>query len=167
MVLGSQTVSEEVLRTVLTEVEGVLNSKPLGYASSNIEDLDPITPNLLLMGWRDSSLPQVIYANTELLGRRSWRHSQVLADQFQASFIQHYLPGQELRQKWNREHPNLNDSALVLVIDSQLPRASWPIGRVVRLLPSQDGRIRVAEVINERTYVGPVAKLIPLPQIDE
>ncbi len=78
------------------------------------------------------------------------------------------MPGQQLRQKWNREHPNLNDSAVVLVIDSQLPRASWPIGRVVRLLPSQDGRIRVAEVaINERTYVRPVAKLIPLPQIDE
>ncbi len=60
----------------------------------------------------DSSLPQVIYANTELLGRRSWRHSQVLADQFWASFIRHYLPGQQLRQKWNREHPNLNDSAV-------------------------------------------------------
>ncbi|KAL1278262.1 hypothetical protein QQF64_024935 [Cirrhinus molitorella] len=93
VVLGSQTVSEVVLRTVLTEVEGVLNSKPLGYTSSNVTDLDPITPNLLLMGRRDSSLPQVIYANTELLGRRSWRHSQFLADQFWTSFIRHYLPG--------------------------------------------------------------------------
>ncbi|XP_039508948.1 uncharacterized protein LOC120484130 [Pimephales promelas] len=168
VVLGSQTVSEEVLRTVLTEVEGVLNSKPLGYASSNISDLDPITPNLLLMGRRDSSLPQVIYANTKLLGRRSWRHSQALVDQFWTSFIRHYLPGQQLRQKWNREKPNLNDSAVVLVIDFQLPRASWPIGRVVRLLPSQDGRVRVAEIdINGKTYVRPVAKLIPLPEIDE
>lgn len=50
MLLGSQPVSEEVLRTVLTEVEGVLNSKPLSYTSSNISDFDPITPNLLLMG---------------------------------------------------------------------------------------------------------------------
>lgn len=41
VVLSSQTVSEEVLWTVLTEVEGVLNSKTLGYISSNISDQDP------------------------------------------------------------------------------------------------------------------------------
>ncbi|KAL0150765.1 hypothetical protein M9458_053923, partial [Cirrhinus mrigala] len=75
VVLGSQTVSEIVQWTVLTEVKGVLNSKPLGYTSSNIADLDPITPNLLLTGRRDSSLSQVVYANTELVGRRSWHHS--------------------------------------------------------------------------------------------
>nr|XP_055033861.1 uncharacterized protein LOC129422150 [Misgurnus anguillicaudatus] len=166
--LGNQTISEEVLRTVLTEIEGVLNSKPLGYASSNISDLDPITPNLLLMGRRDSSLPQVIYANTEFLSRRSWRHSQILADRFWTSFIHNYLPGQQLRQKWNREQPNLNDSTVVLVIDPQLPRASWPVGRVVRLLPSQDGRVRAAEInINDKLYVRPVAKLIPLPKIED
>jgi len=30
VILGAQTVTEEVLRTVLNEVEGILNSKPLG-----------------------------------------------------------------------------------------------------------------------------------------
>lgn len=40
----------------------------LGYVSSDIADPDPITPNCLLMGWRDSSLPQAIYEGPELLG---------------------------------------------------------------------------------------------------
>lgn len=62
-VLGSQVVTEEVLTTVLVEFEEILNSKPLGYVSSNDDDLDPVTPNLLLMGWRDALLPQVIYAD--------------------------------------------------------------------------------------------------------
>ncbi len=48
-VLGSQVVTEEVLTTVLVEVEEILNSKPLGYVSSNANDLDPVTPNLLLI----------------------------------------------------------------------------------------------------------------------
>jgi len=39
--IGSQTVSEEVLMTVLIEVEAILNSIPLGYASANVADLDP------------------------------------------------------------------------------------------------------------------------------
>lgn len=57
--VGSQTVSEDVLYTTLVEVEGILNSKPLGYVSAYIADPDPITPNMLLMGRRDPALPQV------------------------------------------------------------------------------------------------------------
>lgn len=59
--VGAQSVTEEVLRTVLTEVEGILNSKPLGYLSSDVSDIDPVTPNHLLMGRPDGSLPQVVY----------------------------------------------------------------------------------------------------------
>ena len=47
--IGSQTVSEEVLRTVLIEIKSILNSKPLGYVSANVANLDPVTPNYLLM----------------------------------------------------------------------------------------------------------------------
>eukprot|EP00063_Salmo_salar_P073595 XP_014048430.1 PREDICTED: uncharacterized protein LOC106601054 [Salmo salar] len=50
VVLGDQTVTETVLWTVLIEVEGILNSKPLGYLSADIADPNPITPNMLLMG---------------------------------------------------------------------------------------------------------------------
>ena len=54
VVLKDQVLTEEVLMTVLIEVEGILNSKPLGYATSDITDPDPITPNLLLVGQRDA-----------------------------------------------------------------------------------------------------------------
>ncbi len=60
-VLGSQSVPEAVLMTVLLEVEAILNSKPLGYVSSDVADADPVTPSSLLMGRPDGSLPQVIY----------------------------------------------------------------------------------------------------------
>ncbi len=105
--IGVQTVSEEVLRTVLVEVENILNSKPLGYVSSNVADPDPVTPNLLLMGRLDNSLPAVIYPKEEGLSRRRWRHSQVLADHFWSSFVRHYLPNLQARQKWHRTLPNI------------------------------------------------------------
>ncbi|KAL1255106.1 hypothetical protein QQF64_013167 [Cirrhinus molitorella] len=69
------------------EVEGILNYKPLGYVSSDVADPDPVTPNLLLMGRRDASLPQAIYSSSDLLRRRRWRHSQILADRFWIDFI--------------------------------------------------------------------------------
>lgn len=88
--LGAQTVSEEVLRTILLEVESILNSRPLGYVSTDIADPDPVTPNSLLMGRPDCSLPQVVYPESELLSRKRWRHTQVLADQFWKHFIRHF-----------------------------------------------------------------------------
>lgn len=68
-IIQAQTVPEEVLRTVLIEVEGILNSKPLGYVPTDVVDADPVTSNLLLMGRLDPSLPQAVYTESELLSR--------------------------------------------------------------------------------------------------
>ncbi|XP_039516158.1 uncharacterized protein LOC120470642, partial [Pimephales promelas] len=163
-----QTVTEEVLRTVLIEIEGILNSKPLGYVSSDVADPDPVTPNLLVMGRPDPSLPQVLYPESELLSRRRWRHTQVLADQFWRTFIRHYLPALQTRTKWQKEVAPLQSGAVAMIVDPQLPRALWPIGRITKVIPGADGRIRTAEIqVNNRTYTRPVARLVPLPAIPE
>lgn len=105
--LGHQPVNEEVLRTLLVETEGILNSKPLGYTSSDIADQDPVTPNCLLMGRGDSSQPQIAFDSPEILGRCRWRHIQVLADVFWKHFLKHYVPGQHAHQKWQTGAPDL------------------------------------------------------------
>ncbi|XP_049326051.1 uncharacterized protein LOC111195703 [Astyanax mexicanus] len=126
VVLGNQTVMESVLRTVLIEVEGIINSKPLGYISSDVADPDPVTPNLLLMGRKDASLPQAVYSPSDLC-RRRWRHSQILADHFWSNFIRHHLPDLQKLQKWQAETDNLTTDQVVMVVDPQLPRAMWLI----------------------------------------
>nr|XP_061835547.1 uncharacterized protein LOC133618822 [Nerophis lumbriciformis] len=164
--VGTQSVSEEVLRTVLLEVEGILNSKPLRYVSSSITDLDPVTPNSLLMGRPDGSLPQIVYPETELLSRRRWRHSQVLADRFWSSFLRNYLPSLQTRQKWHSTPADLAEGSVVMLVDPQLPRALWPIGHVTKVHPSNDGHIRSADVrIRDREYTIPVARLVVLPAL--
>lgn len=45
-----------------------------------------------------------------------------------------------------------------------LPRAQWPIGRVVKAVASPDGCIRTAEAkIKDKVYLRPVARLVELP----
>lgn len=157
-----------MLRTVLIEVEGILNSKPLGYVSTDVADPDPVTPNLLLMGRLDPSLPQAVYDDAEPLSRRRWRHSQVLADQFWAHFIRRYLPTLQTRSKWHKDPAQLQVGTIVMVMDPQLPRALWPVGRVTSVLPGNDGRVRVAEVqVKDKTYTRPVARLVSLPTIPD
>ncbi|XP_052418883.1 uncharacterized protein LOC127963166 [Carassius gibelio] len=167
-VIGAQPVSDEVLRTVLLEVEAILNTKPLGYTSANIADLDAITPNILLMGRLDGALPQVVYNKSEGLSRRRWRHCQVLADHFWSRFIRYYLPTLQSRQKWHTTNVDFAINSVVLMMDPQLPRALWQVGRVTKVHRSVDGRVRSADVrIKDKVYTRPVARLIALPAIPD
>ncbi len=126
-------------------LEGILNSKPLGYISSDVVDLDTVTPNTLLMGRRDASLQQVIYT-PEPLSKRRWRHSQTIIDHFWSYVTRHYLLDLQTRQKWQRVTQDLAENTVVMIIDPQLPRAQWPVGRFAKLIPSADGHIRLAQV---------------------
>lgn len=56
--------------------EQPLKSKPLGYVSSDVADLDPVILNLLLIGWQDASFLLAVYANSQLIGKRCWCHSK-------------------------------------------------------------------------------------------
>lgn len=166
--LGAQTVSEEVLRTVLLEVESILNSRPLGYVSTDIADPDPVTPNSLLMGRPDCSLPQVVYPESELLSRKRWRHTQVLADHFWRHFVRHFLPTLQARQKWHTEKDDMAVGTVVLIVDQQTPRAFWQVGTVKTVIPGADGRVRTAVVqVKDRTYTRPVVRLIRLPALPQ
>ncbi|XP_052449737.1 uncharacterized protein LOC128011416 [Carassius gibelio] len=167
-VIGVQPVSEEVLLTVLLEVEAILNSKPLGYTSSSVADLDAVTPNVFLMGRLDGALPPVVYPKSEGLSRRRWRHCQVLADHFWARFIRCYLPTLQCRQKWHGTTADLTVGSVVLLMDPQFPRALWPVGRVVKVHPSGDGHVRSVDVqVKDKVYTRPVARLITLPVIPD
>ncbi|XP_057704715.1 uncharacterized protein LOC130923208 [Corythoichthys intestinalis] len=149
---------------VLIEVEGILNAKPLGYLSSDVADPDPITPNMLIMGRRDSSLPQAVYDSTNLLGTRRWKHSQLLADHFWSTFIRHYLPCLQERQKWRKDGKQLSAGQVVLIVDPQLPRSLWPVGKVTQTHPGVDDRIRTATVqVKDRQYLRPVSRLVQIP----
>ena len=166
VILGTQTVSEEVLTTALAEIEAILNSRPLGYVSSDPTDPNPVTPNDLLMGRADAAMPQVIYPEVELHSRRRWRHSQVLADQFWKRYVRNFLPTLQTRQKWTEERNNMTKGDRVIVLDPQLPRAFWPVGEVKETKSGKDGRVRTAVVqVGERTYTRPVARLIRLPEL--
>lgn len=166
VIVGAQPVTEEVLRTVLTEVEGILNSKPLGYVSSDASDPDPVTPNVLLMGRPDGSLPQVVYPENELISRRSWKHSQVLADHFWARFIRLYVPSLQALQKWQASPADIEQDCVVMIADPQFPRALWPIGTVIKTHLSPDGHVRSMDVkVKDRVYTRPAARLVVLPAL--
>ena len=80
--LGESLVEENVLATVPTEVEATLNSRPLCAVSDDPNDLQPLTPNHLLMQRTVSALPPGTFVKGDMLLRKKWRQTQILADHF-------------------------------------------------------------------------------------
>ena len=44
-----QTLNDEALATLLWKVEAIVNSRPLTVVSSDLKDMEPLTPNHLLL----------------------------------------------------------------------------------------------------------------------
>lgn len=55
LVTGIGALPEEVILTLLFEVEGIFSAEPLGYVTSDIMDPDHITCSMLLIGWQGTS----------------------------------------------------------------------------------------------------------------
>ena len=65
-VLGRASVDLVTLQTIVTEIEAILNDRPLTYVSPSIDDFDPLTPSHLLYGRRITSLPHPDVEDDEL-----------------------------------------------------------------------------------------------------
>ncbi|CAG7716870.1 unnamed protein product, partial [Allacma fusca] len=66
--------------------------------------------------------------------------------------------------KWWKPQPNLKEGAIVLIKEENLPPLNWRMGRVIKVHPDENNRVRVATI---RTSQGemkrPVVKLALLP----
>ena len=87
-----QIIHREALSTFLTEVESIINSRPLTPASDDIDYLEPITPSHLLLG-RPSPNYQPCVTNTEDINLRNrWRAVQATTDIFWRRWLKEYVP---------------------------------------------------------------------------
>ncbi|XP_045026266.1 uncharacterized protein LOC123470255 [Daphnia magna] len=163
-ILGQQTVKEETFATVVIEVEGLLNNRPLTDLGADPQEFEPLTPNHFLLGRPNPHLPaDVIDPEIKCL-RRRWFHAQQIVDQVWSRWLREYLPTLTTRNKWTRSQNNLEVNDMVLMVDPKSPRGHWPICRVAKVLPGSDGVVRAAEIVTKsgKTYTRPVVRLCRL-----
>ncbi|XP_049880427.1 uncharacterized protein LOC126376924 [Pectinophora gossypiella] len=147
-VLKEKAPPEEVLQTLLTEVEFSVNARPLTHVSVDPNDPEALTPNHFLLG---GSMGLPTTGPCDEADRRAWRASQALADHFWQRWLKEYLPTLVPRGEPTNNDAGLKEGDIVVVVDSTLPRNVWPMGEVIRTFSGPDGGIRVADV---RTKTG-------------
>ena len=183
--IGRALLTVQKFVTILTEVEGVLNSRPLCYVDS--ESFDTISPAHLLNLNRsiglvgppntlmnenddddddDAYQPQVSPID-ELQGRL--KELDTTIGHFWKIWSREYLLS--LRERPSKHAQRKNAKAmrpqlgeLVIVSDKDQPRAMWKLARICKVHKSSDGFVRSADVLlpNKRTLHRSVCHLYPL-----
>ena len=167
-VANEQTLTDEGLHTLFCEVEAIVNGRPLTAVSEDPHDIEPLTPNHLLLMKVKPTLPPAISDSKDQYARRRWKQIQFLADLFWRRWVREYLPQLQERQKWNNPVPNVVENDIVLIVDNSQPRGSWPMGKVEQTMPDSQGQVRVVKVRTKSgMFVRPVSKLITLFECDQ
>ena len=98
-VLRNQVLTDEVLVTAITEVEWLVNSRPLTEVSSDVDDLEALTPNHFIIGRASPNLPPGIFADKKISCQKRWRQAQVITTHVWNRWLRENLPGLAVRKK--------------------------------------------------------------------
>ena len=96
---NGRTIYEEVLRTLLCEVESILNSWPFTSISDDITDFDALTPNHILLGSSQPNVEPSNYENPEVNYLKKWRAVQAYTNLLWKRRLSEYLPTLSPRTK--------------------------------------------------------------------
>ncbi|XP_077264251.1 uncharacterized protein LOC143898559 [Temnothorax americanus] len=162
--IGETLLTTEKLTTLLTQIEAILNSRPLEPLSDDPEDVSALTPGHFLIGGPITTIPEpcLIDLATSRLSR--WQLIQQRVQHFWAQWSAHYLQRQQAISKWHHPNNNVKVRSIVLLTDERSPPCKWPLARVTALHPGKDGLTRVVTLKTATTTLTrPSAKLAILP----
>ena len=151
------------LYTILTKAEMIINSRPLTHLSDDVSDLEPLTPNHVLLGMHRNWSSLADTSELDITSRRKWKQVQALRSKFWIRWTKEYLPTLTQRSCWTTDGPKFKVGELVLLKNEDLKKKKWPLARIERTFPGKDGVIRVVEVrTKDNTYTRPVTKVLKL-----
>jgi Family of unknown function (DUF5641) len=152
----------EEFATILTEIEAILNSRPLTPMSNDPSDLQPLTAAHFLTG---ASL-KAINDHELPVGRiyEQWLKLKEIREQFWDRWRKEYLAELQCRKKWYKEMENIELGTMVILKENNLPSLHWKMGRIVEVFQDSHGMIRVVMVKTENGLLRrAIHELAPLP----
>ena len=154
-ILGRATLDYDELLTVLIEIEGIINARPITYVYDDEESVSyALSPSQLTNGRRICSRPnsrhyEIVSTNSSL-NKRARRHKQILC-QFTTRWRKEYLRNirenaqvNGKRQKQKTEQ--LKEGDIVIVKNDKTNRNFWRLGKIEELISGDDGMVRAAKV---------------------
>ena len=146
--LGRSFMNSDELYTVLTEVEAMVNSRPLCPVYDDPNDLTYLTPASFLIGRSTINLPVRPLKHTEV-------HPTATRKELNNMLMNQEKNLEKIWKMWREEFLRiqgvcpaikedipLKEEELVMVASNKSPRCTWKVGRVLELVEGRDKRIR-------------------------
>lgn len=149
--LGKSLLDHNQMSTVLTEIEAIINSRPLTYSYPTPQEPEVLTPAHFLHGKRLTALPDLQYlavessSHTELL--KNWVQRQNMQKDFWNRWYKEYLI--LLRSAHNRpvaDITNVVEGSIVIVRENSAPKLCWKLARVLENITGNDGVVRACRL---------------------
>lgn len=163
-VIGTQILTIEEFQTLVTRIEGILNSRPLTPISSDPNDLCALTPGHFLIGQPLCALPEPSLTDIPINRLNRWQLIRQCYQSFWNRWTTKYLSTLQGRLKWYKSCPNLAIGDLVIIEAPNRQPTDWNMGRIIDIHPGRDNIIRVVTVrTKDGIFKRPVMKLVKLP----
>ncbi|XP_023310160.1 uncharacterized protein LOC111691478 [Anoplophora glabripennis] len=146
-ILNNIHLTYEEFYTLLTQIEAVLNSRPLTPLSSDPEDLEALTPGHFIIGEPLNSVPEPNVENQRLTPVARYHHLLRMTQHFWKRWKNEYLHNLQQRSKWKfQSDVSSLIGSLVLLKEDNTPPQQWPKGRITAIHPGHDNIVRVVSV---------------------
>ena len=154
-IIGRAYLSLETLQTVVTQIETIMNDRPLTYVSSSLDDPEPLTPAHLLYGRRITSLPycddhsrtgtSVMNSGRTEITKRAKAQAHMI-DQFWNRWKSEYLTAQREHHRTTGSNSQTIRVGDFVQVHDDCPRARWKLAVVKELMTAKDGLARAAKI---------------------
>ncbi|XP_033638549.1 uncharacterized protein LOC117299199 [Asterias rubens] len=145
---GSQ-LDDEAFRTLMTEIECIINSRPLTTVNLCSPDApEPLTPNhLLTMKPKVVLPPPGRFQKEDVYSHKWWKRVQYLANEFWVRWRKEFLHNLQERKKWTKPERNIQKGDVVISKETDTTRNQWPLARVIDTYPSKDDKVRTVKLL--------------------
>ncbi|GFW25368.1 integrase catalytic domain-containing protein [Trichonephila clavipes] len=139
----------------------MLNSRPLVPLSSDLDDLNVLTPSHFLIGRSITSIvePDLTDLNENRLD--NWQKITKIIQLIWKRWSVDYLNSLQQRNKWHFEKKNAKIGDMVIIKEDNLPSCQWSLGRINNIYPGKDSKVRVVEVKTTRGRYNTKPTLVP------
>ena len=157
----------DTFETALTQVTSILNSRPLTYASTDVDDMRVLSPANFLYPYMITPASCTIFPSTPADGdrmRSSWRDVRRLADEFVDRWRKEYVATLLQRTKWRNTTKSPYEGQLVVITDEATPRDKWKVARIDEVLSTDKNHVRRVRLTTAegKSYERHLNKIIPL-----
>ena len=105
--------------------------------------------------------------NKDIYIRRRWKQVQYLADLFWKRWSREYLITLQKRQKWLNLRKNVQINDIILIMEDNLPRNQWCMGKIEEIFRDQDDLIRKVKIKTKNSILErPIHKTVTILEAD-